>query len=303
MTLHLLRVGIDRQALHRFTIERRLDDDDAGYALHAALLARFGAAAPRPFRFLPDHPRGPHLLGYVGDAAALEDAAGLPLADDRVAAVFAGPHQLQAMPDTWRAGARYAFELRVRPVVRFGKQVRAARAGRGAWQPRAGEIDAFVAACERAVAGGGDAASSDTASSAAAGSDTTGDATAASNRARHDTAGIGLAEVTREAVYTDWLAQRLDGAATIEHALLRDFRRTRTRRSTHAGQGAGGGGGGNAGTAAPRTRPVEGPDAVMTGTLAVTDADAFADLLARGVGRHAAFGFGMLLLAPPGRAG
>lgn len=298
MTLQLLRVGINRHALGRFAIERRLDDDDTGYALHAALLARFGAAAPRPFRFLPDHPRGPHLLGYVGDAAALEDAAPLPLADDRVAAVFAGPHQLQAMPDTWRAGARYAFELRVRPVVRFGKQVRAARAGRGAWQPRAGEIDAYVVACERAVARGGDAASSD-----AAGSGTTDDAIAGSDRARHDTAGIDLAGVTREAVYTDWLAQRLDGAATIEHALLRDFRRTRTRRSTHAGQGAGGGGGGNAGTAAPRTRPVEGPDAVMTGTLAVTDAAAFADLLVRGVGRHAAFGFGMLLLAPPGRAG
>ncbi|MEE8524028.1 MAG: type I-E CRISPR-associated protein Cas6/Cse3/CasE [Thermoanaerobaculia bacterium] len=44
----------------------------------------------------------------------------------------------------------------------------------------------------------------------------------------------------------------------------------------------------------------ERPDALLTGTLEVTDPDAFATLLARGVGRHRAFGFGMLLLRPPG---
>ncbi|SEL97688.1 CRISPR system Cascade subunit CasE [Sphingomonas palmae] len=273
MTLHLLRIGIDRHALQRFAVERRLDDDDAGYALHAALAARFGAAAPRPFRFLPDHPRGAHLLGYVADAAALGDAAALPPADEGIAAIFPGDHQLQPMPDAWREGARYAFEVRVRPVVRFGKQARAARSERGGWQPRAGEIDAFVAACERAVAtdrGAGGAPDSDSES-------------------------LNIGGVSREAVYADWLAARLNGAATIEHAALRDFRRARTRRNTHAGKSNTGG--------QPRTRAVEGPDAVMAGTLAVADAAAFAALLAGGVGRHAAFGFGMLLLAPPGRAG
>jgi CRISPR system Cascade subunit CasE len=36
----------------------------------------------------------------------------------------------------------------------------------------------------------------------------------------------------------------------------------------------------------------------MTGILEVTGGEAFARLLARGVGRHRAFGFGMLLLKP-----
>ena len=63
MSLHLVRIGIDPQALAIFAAKRRLSDDDAGYALHAALAARFGQAAPRPFRYLPDHARGPHLLG------------------------------------------------------------------------------------------------------------------------------------------------------------------------------------------------------------------------------------------------
>jgi CRISPR system Cascade subunit CasE len=36
--------------------------------------------------------------------------------------------------------------------------------------------------------------------------------------------------------------------------------------------------------------------ALVTGTLRVGDAEAFRALLARGLGRHRAFGFGMLLL-------
>jgi CRISPR system Cascade subunit CasE len=43
---------------------------------------------------------------------------------------------------------------------------------------------------------------------------------------------------------------------------------------------------------------VAGPDAVLTGQLRVADSQAFAQLLAQGVGRHRAFGFGLLLLRP-----
>ncbi|WP_343526964.1 type I-E CRISPR-associated protein Cas6/Cse3/CasE [Sphingomonas sp.] len=255
MTLHLVRMGVNPQALAVFAAARRLGDDDGGYALHAALAARFGEAAPRPFRYLPEHQRGPHLLGYTADRSMLEEASALPTVEDLLTDLFAAP-QIQPMPQTWRGGARYGFEVRVRPVVRFGKTVRADRAERkDAWQPKAGEIDAYVSACERAVAQGGDASS-----------------------------------VDREAVYTQWLRSRLADAATLDSATLRLFRRARTRRSTH---GAGSG----------RTHAVEGPDAVMAGTLTIADPDAFATILSRGVGRHAAFGYGMLLLSPAGRAG
>jgi CRISPR system Cascade subunit CasE len=257
VTLHLLRVAVDVRALHAFATARRLNDDDAGYALHAALLARFGAAAPRPFRYLPEHRRGAHLLGYTHDLALLDDATALPPTDGLIADVFADRPQTQAMPATWREGARYDFEVRVRPIVRFGKRARAARADRAsAWQRRAGEIDVYVAACERAVA-----------------------------------AGEPVDTVDRAAVYTDWLEQRLASAAVLERADVRDFHRSRTRRSTHTTG------------LSRRTCAVEGPDAVMAGTLRVGDTAAFADLLARGIGRHAAFGYGMLLLSPAGRAG
>lgn len=254
MTLHLVRSGVNVRALARYATAKRIGDADYGYALHCALLARFGPAAPRPFRFLPDHRRGPHLLGYVADAAALSEAAALPAVDDLLTDLFDGPPQMQPMPETWRAGARYGFDLRVRPVVRFGKSIRAARSQRSdAWQRGASEVDAYVAACERVVRAGGDAQT-----------------------------------VDREAIYLDWLGQRLAEAATLDHATLRLFQRAATHRSTH-------------GRAAGRTKPVEGPDAVLAGTLTVTDPDRFAHLLAHGVGRHAAFGYGMMLLAPPGR--
>lgn len=44
------------------------------------------------------------------------------------------------------------------------------------------------------------------------------------------------------------------------------------------------------------------PDVTFTGVLEVVDPDAFDRLLRRGVGRHRAFGFGMLLLRPPRRS-
>ncbi|MEP9400820.1 type I-E CRISPR-associated protein Cas6/Cse3/CasE [Sphingomonas silueang] len=258
MSLHLLRIGVDPRALATFAVARRIDDDDGGYALHAALLARFGDAAPRPFRYLPDHAAGPHLLGYLADPAALTDAAALPATDDLLAHVFSSAPAVRAMPEAWREGARYGFEVRVRPVVRFGRRIREQRAASpGAWQPDAGEMDAYVAACERAVAAGED-----------------------------------WRNVDRESVYVAWLGQRLAPAAALERAGMRLFQRSRTRRSTHRKEGE-----------ARRTHRVEGPDAVLAGTLTVTDPAAFAALLAKGVGRHSGFGYGMLLLGPPGRAG
>jgi CRISPR system Cascade subunit CasE len=87
------------------------------------------------------------------------------------------------------------------------------------------------------------------------------------------------AERTREAVYRDWLAARLGTAAMLdpERTTLQRFERTRVAR-------AGG---------AP-----EGPDATIHGELEVGDPAAFARVLADGIGRHRAYGYGMLLLRP-----
>jgi CRISPR system Cascade subunit CasE len=244
--LHLVQLPLDRQALTAFAIARGVSDDDLGYALHLALRARFGEAGPQPFRLIERDGAAPHLLGYARDPGALADAASLPAIDPLIDALFPDAPRCRAMPASWREGARFRFDVRVRPVVRYGGRVRAARADNAsAWQPRAGEVDAFVAACERAGAG---------------------------------------AAVDREAVYASWLAARLGPAAVVEQAELRSMRRTRTQRSRHDGSG---------------TRRSEAPDVLFSGTLKVADPESFAARLARGVGRHVAFGFGMLLLAPP----
>ncbi len=87
---------------------------------------------------------------------------------------------------------------------------------------------------------------------------------------------------TREEVYLDWLTERLAPAASLERgeSRLARFHRVRVARGTHG---------------------PEGPDATIHGALTVADPDSFTVFLARGVGRHRAYGYGMLLLRPPNR--
>ena len=102
---------------------------------------------------------------------------------------------------------------------------------------------------------------------------------------QYEASPLGKGEMgrTRGQVYSDWLGERLSrrGGAELEDATLQSFRRTRAVRKL-------------------RGHASEGPDALMRGTLAVGDDPAeFAELLRRGVGRHRAYGYGMLLLRPP----
>ena len=93
----------------------------------------------------------------------------------------------------------------------------------------------------------------------------------------------GTMQRTREEVYAEWLSQQLDrrGGASLNMSSTRlvSFQRTRAIRKLHS-------------------RHSEGPDAVMRGNITVTDPDAFTRLLSHGIGRHRAYGYGMLLLRP-----
>ena len=102
-------------------------------------------------------------------------------------------------------------------------------------------------------------------------------------------------KLDRGSVYAEWLARELaKGGAAVEANTVRliSARRARLLRRGEAD---------NSGHR-PLVRMGEkggGPDLVMAGELTVTSPAAFSALLARGVGRHRAFGFGMLLLKPP----
>lgn len=95
------------------------------------------------------------------------------------------------------------------------------------------------------------------------------------------------AVLSREAVYSDWLKRQFENIADLRELRMTEFSlSTVVRRAAPQAEGA-----------RPK-RPVQGPDAVFTGLLQVRDSAAFATLLSRGIGRHRAFGFGMLLLKP-----
>lgn len=98
----------------------------------------------------------------------------------------------------------------------------------------------------------------------------------------------GGSELDRSEVYVQWLRDllaRQGGAELVDATVTRYQQLGVTRKSQKS-----------ASDNARPSRLVSGPDAVLAGQLRVTDPQTFAQLLARGVGRHRAFGFGLLLL-------
>lgn len=85
--------------------------------------------------------------------------------------------------------------------------------------------------------------------------------------------------MSRESTYASWLSERLSGAATVEECRLSSFSRSRAVRGDGRGP--------------------EGPDATLHGTLCVQDPESFVRRLREGIGRHRAYGYGMMLLRPP----
>ena len=98
----------------------------------------------------------------------------------------------------------------------------------------------------------------------------------------------GDVELDRSEVYVQWLRELMvrQGGAELVDATVTRYQQLGVTRKTQTG----------AADSARQSRLVNGPDAVLEGQLRVTDPQAFAQLLTGGVGRHRAFGFGLLLL-------
>ena len=259
MTLHMIRLDVRRPGLVRFARDAGLPFDDEGYLLHAALRAAFGAAAPQPFALVDAKGERPaRVLGY-GPTDADGLREALAVAEPTLDATFdLGSLDTKAMPAAFRAGAVYGFEVRACPVVRQTRRDEGASGHR--------EIDAFL----------------------------------------HATLAVEPdVPVDRETVYRAWVGERLrrGGAEPLTLAVQRMEqaplvrRRHRWNAAEQRQEGVG---------PAERLQRREAsrkvfsrrPDVTFRGTLRVTDPERFHALLARGVGRHRAFGFGMLLLRP-----
>lgn len=92
----------------------------------------------------------------------------------------------------------------------------------------------------------------------------------------------------RERIYTEWLTDQLQRRGGVEPREVRmeAFQLRKLTRRRHGSE--------------RKARVFTRPDVRMQGMLTVGDPGRFPEVLATGVGRHRAFGFGMLLLRPPG---
>lgn len=99
----------------------------------------------------------------------------------------------------------------------------------------------------------------------------------------------GEEQIDRDAVYCQWVRERVqrDQAATVLDIRLDGFRLVKQSRPARSSSEQG------------RLRRIVRPRALLRGKLAVNDPVTFSHLLEKGVGRHRAFGYGMLLLRPP----
>jgi CRISPR system Cascade subunit CasE len=93
----------------------------------------------------------------------------------------------------------------------------------------------------------------------------------------------------RGEVYCEWFCRQWSDTVALEHVELTGFgRRQVLRRAQRSADGG------------PRgARSLERPFAEFRAVLSVLQPQPFGDLMARGLGRHRAFGFGMVLLSPP----
>jgi CRISPR system Cascade subunit CasE len=109
------------------------------------------------------------------------------------------------------------------------------------------------------------------------------------------------APLQREAIYAQWLRDHLaprdaapaepwHDAVDLLAVQMSRYQRLDVLRRTQRAEPDG----------TRRGHVVAGPDVVLTGRLRIRQPEAFSHLVARGIGRHRAFGFGMLLLRPAG---
>lgn len=94
---------------------------------------------------------------------------------------------------------------------------------------------------------------------------------------------------SRAEVYVEWFRRQWGDAVAIEHVDLMGFGRFRMLRLAQPDPGSG----------MRQAHRVERPFAEFRATVSIAHPRQFSTLLARGLGRHRAFGFGMVLLSPP----
>lgn len=292
--IHLLRLPVKTRGFTKWALTKgyletppgdgrgQPRDADLGYALHALMTGLFGQEAPRPFcpPLLGHRERRQHdpqdarleVWGYASRTAdALSEIARLA-SDDLFAMIDWPEFSSKRMPTSWPESIHLRFELRACPVKRrLTKRPLVTRRNSPMKSvvfasDNQREMDAYQLVAARAAENGIDVP-------------------------------------TRDHVYVQWLAERFasspGGDAPQAVSLVRDEERGRYNvrvdswRSTRLLRRPLRNGGGNR-----ETCWLTRPDVRFSGLLRVANPETVPWVLARGVGRHCGFGFGMLLLRP-----
>ncbi len=286
MTLHMLHLPIVPRMLMECGRQHGLLDDtrsvDLGYLVHSLFARLWQDSAPKPFDIQDQQAGGSpgdrdvseahqpiSVLAYAPYDMDAAQAAARCCSDSHAIAAIAWDRARSKMVPELLPRQRAGFRVRVCPTIRIGKHHPSLAHGM--------EVDPYLALIERELAASG------------SGGDV----------ARTCLKPVVVAAAPeREAVYRDWLAVRFTDAVHMEAVRLTALRDARLWRRGEPRPGA-------ASLMHKRPRPrfrdralIGRREAVFEGTLQVIDAAALHALLARGIGRHRAFGFGMLLLRP-----
>lgn len=265
--LHMMSLPVNLRELRRLGAVHGLGLDE-GRALHHLLAETFGKGAIQPFRLMPGRNGAilASLYGYTQrDKASLQESA-RETAPPESALVFDLERlAVKTMPEEWSMGRRLAFDIRVRPVKRLVKP-----------------LEATTSATRRAALKGQE--KGPIAKGAEVDAYLVARARANPDEKKDEARDEGNGP-SREDVYRLWLAERLRGA-TLDVAATRlvSYERAGARRSPAGGAG--------------RASDVTGPDVIFHGELTIADPRMFEETLRQGVGRHKAYGYGMLLLRP-----
>lgn len=260
-TLFMISLPLDLGDFRRWAALRSIALDE-GRALHHLLSETFGKGVLQPFRLMVAHgARRATLYAYTRqEAESLRQTAREAGAPEALAVADPARIQAKEMPGTWREGRRLAFDVRIRPVRRLKNPLEG-------WS-REEQRRRLNGQQEKGAFRKGSEV----------------DAFLVA-RLRQYPEGIpdeepDRASLTREAVYRHWLAERFGNAAELcaDKTRMIHFERKIIERNGR----------------------IEGPDATLHGELTITDGAAFVNLLASGLGRHTAYGYGMLLLRPAG---
>ena len=266
--LHIVRLVLDRRELARLARRQHLGRGvDDGYVLHAGLAQLF-ASSNEPAQIplhtfamddtLPQAQRQPESVFLLAYSDLDEESIKSRMGPSRHGLLRAC---IAKEAPALPAGSKAGFRVRICPIVRTRRPLAGEPPVTTGARTRCREVDAWLATRVRAS-----------------------EPSPGVHPERLPFERSAAEWGGREDAYGKWLARELrrNGAADPDNLpRLTSFKRDKLYR--RAGQAAG---------------VLQRPNAVMEGILRVADAEAFLALLRRGVGRHRAFGFGMLLLRP-----